>query len=200
LSYDLIHAPTGRILAQETIQRDHEGRFTEESGSGTVIEEVARRLAMECGSELVRQITAHPESVDIALAGSSWPSAGAGLVSDGNRAAAVGDWKNAVDLWHAALEEGPANHAAMYNLGVAFERAADHEGAVHWYSKAVAEKEAPQYQLALTRAEEGLQQHHLAQVQVRRTRRAHYPPAGPPPTDPGNLLGRPAHPQSGWYR
>jgi hypothetical protein len=200
LSYDLIHVPTGRILAQQTIRRDHVGEFTDELGASLVIEEVARRLAMECGSELVRQITAHPESVEILLAGSSWPASGAGLVSDGNQAAAVGDWKNAVDFWHAALKEGPTNHAAMYNLGVAFERAADHEGAVHWYSKAVAEKEAKQYQQALARAEAGLQQYHLAQVQVRRPRRGQVLPAGSSPADPGNLLGRPADSQGGWYR
>ncbi len=200
LSYDLIHVPTGRILAQRSITKSYEGESADTDDVSAVTEEVARRLAMECGSALVAEITAHPESFEVSLASSSWPSGGAAQVVEGNQSAEDGDWTKAIDHWHAALKETPENHAAMYNLGIAFERAADHEGAAHWYSKAVAQKDSERYQLALDRVEQGGEEFRLAQVQVARQRRGHFYPGVAPPGDPHGLLGQPADSRSLGYR
>jgi tetratricopeptide (TPR) repeat protein len=200
LSYDLIHVPTGRILAQQSITRNYEGEYTDTNDVSTVTEEVARRLAMECGSALVAEITAHPESFEVSLASSAWPSGGAAQVSEGNEAAENGDWTKAIDHWHAALKETPENHAAMYNLGIAFERAADHEGAAHWYSKAVVQKDSERYQRALARVDQGREEFRLAQVQVARQRRGYFYPSVTPSSNTHGLLGQPTDTRSLGYR
>lgn len=200
LNYDLIHVPSGQLLATDTITRTVDGGLGDDAPAAAVVEEVARRLALECGSELVAHITAHPESFEVELAGSSWPSGGASEVSDGNQAAANGDWKAAMDHWHTALDEAPDNHAAMYNLGVAFEHFADHEGAVYWYGKAVNEKDKDEYRAALDRADEGRRGHHLAQVQIARQRAGYFHPSGSPFGDPRNLTRQPTYGPGLGYR
>ncbi len=171
LSYDLIHVPTGRILAQQTIVREYQGELAESDGRDSMTDQVAQRLVRECTDEMVADITAHPETFEVTLADGSWGEAGSADVERGNEAAEDGEWREAIDHWHAALQANPQSHAAMYNLGVAFEQAADMEGAAGWYAKAAAENDQGRYQDALNRLEAGRQPFLLAQSQVWRTRR-----------------------------
>jgi hypothetical protein len=170
LSYDLIHVPTGQILAQRSIVREYQGEVSDAENANNTPEKVALRLVGECTSAMVEDITAHPETFEVALADASWGDDAASEMDQGNEAAAAGNWREAIDRWHAALETNPECHAAMYNLGVAFEQAGDLDGAVGWYAQAVAKKDEVRYQNALVRTEAGREPYRLAQRQAWRQR------------------------------
>ncbi len=170
LSYDLIHVPTGRRLAQRSITRQYDGELAETDGGNSSAAQVADGLVRECVAELVADITACPESFEVALAKGSWGDEGQAEIGRGNDAAETGNWRVAIDHWHAALQANPESHAAMYNLGLAFEQAGDLDGAQMWYRKALAQKDRDAYQLAVDRVGRDAEPFRMAQWQVWRPR------------------------------
>lgn len=65
-----------------------------------------------------------------------------------------GDWKGALESWQAVVASNPANHAAYYNIGVAFEALKNYSSAMPVYQQAVSLSDRKQYKKAVLRLEE----------------------------------------------
>jgi hypothetical protein len=175
LAIRLIDARTGKALFDDRAAESYTGELTDDRVGPTSEEKVMRRLVAASAAKAAAKITPHEVSVDVKLATATF-GAGAAALRAGNRLARAGAWQPAMEQWQSALAENPQSHAAMYNLGLAYESVRDFQRAGQMYASAaeIADKEL--YREAMDRAERNDRQFRLAvaQIQQRRT-----PPAQP---------------------
>ena len=74
------------------------------------------------------------------------------LVKNGNKLAEVGDYREAIEVYLRAIDMEPADHEAMFNTGVMYEKLRQLDKAIVYYNKAIKIEPASKYYRARKRA------------------------------------------------
>ncbi|MBI5299554.1 MAG: tetratricopeptide repeat protein [Deltaproteobacteria bacterium] len=77
-----------------------------------------------------------------------------------------GDWKGALESWQAVAASNPANHAAYYNIGVAFEALKNYSASILAYQKAVSLSDRKQYKKAVLRLKDVIKENERLKNQL----------------------------------
>lgn len=78
-----------------------------------------------------------------------------------------GNWAEAVESWKGVIQSDDTNHAAHYNLGVAYEALKNYPAALSSYQKALTYSSRGMYQKALDRIKEVMEEDQRLQRQLR---------------------------------
>ena len=151
LSFRLIDVQTGSIIA--TRETSHSYKRSVKSGEGTLPpkQAILNRLAHQCIDDFVRMLAPHTVTIRTQFA------RGDDEVNRGIEFAKNDLWDKAQQVWEAVVRKDPTNHAAWYNLGLAFEALGDYESAERAYDRAVTLKQKKLYFKALKRIRQSIQ-------------------------------------------
>lgn len=146
VSFRLVDVETGKIRATKI--QTHSTKATVVSGEGDLptAEEMLHGLLEQCVDEFVSLLTPHFVEIQARFARSDE------AVNRGIELAKNGLWDKAQAVWEAVVRENPQNHAAWYNLGLAYEAQGRFGRAVRAYNQAVNLKAKKMYMKALQRA------------------------------------------------
>lgn len=196
VQYYIVDVRTRTIRAQQRITR-----MEREEGLGqddAMTKRIVDKLVRKCSAEMVQQITAGSDLVEVELARVNLGK-GSGYIRDGNRLAAKGNWKQAAEKYLSALEVNPGSHEAIYNIGLAAEAQGRFDEAKSMFARAIRQSDEPLYRLAEARVDKTSQSFHLAQQQTRQRPRSLFEPGdrygnrrvGPPARHFGNVNSHP---------
>lgn len=118
LSFQLLDVHTGVVRAARVTSHSMQGQIVNGEGSLPARERSMTELLDACANDIVTQISPHMVPVTVSLAGSRF-GPGSRSVRQGNARARAGDWAGAEQVWKAALEQDPDEHAALHNLAIA---------------------------------------------------------------------------------
>jgi len=158
----LLNARTGARLSSQTYRKTSssyaqgEGRARSMDSDTYLLE----KLAAEIARDVVRDLVPHAQQEKIALAEDK-------ACVEGLKRARQGDWAGARSAWEQVVAADPANHAALYNMGVAAEIAQRYEEAREYYAKAAAIERKDLYTKALARVEQRLRQQRQLNEQLK---------------------------------
>jgi tetratricopeptide (TPR) repeat protein len=113
--------------------------------------EMLGRLTRKIAKRIVDDMVPRPVEEKIALAGCD-------ACKDGIKLAKEGDWSGAMGSWQAVVASDPANHAALYNLGVASEVQGNYGAAADYYLQAMELDGKKMYRKAWQRANERIEE------------------------------------------
>ena len=165
LQYELINARTGAMLDQNVITSDtYQGELRSHGTGNSSQEMVFAGLTRQATNRLAQRLAPHTTEIQVLLAGKSL-GRGMNQIHRGNKAAQVGNWDKAADQWTAALEDDSTNHAAWYNLGLAFEAMHQYARARQAFEHALRIHDRSLYRKGLERSEQAAIQYHLAIAQ-----------------------------------
>lgn len=113
--------------------------------------EMLGKLARKIAKRIANDMVPRPVEEKISLASDD-------ACKDGVRLARDGDWAGATSSWQAVVATDPANHAALYNLGVASEVRGNYDAAADYYLRAMELDGKKLYQKAWKRASERVEE------------------------------------------
>ncbi len=154
ISFQLLDARTGKILAAKAISHDYAGQVTNGDGQLPVRDQLLSQLMNRCADDVLAMLAPHPVPADAPLA-TVWWADEASDIRSGNAAAQKGDWESAALHYETALKLNPRSHAAMHNLAVAHEARRNYREASRLVEKAIAAGNATMYRTARNRIELG---------------------------------------------
>ncbi len=121
---------------------------------------VLEKLASQIAREVVRDLVPRAVQEKITLADDK-------ACAEGLKRARQGDWADARTAWERVVAADPANHVALYNIGVAAEIAQHYAEARDYYAKAAAIERKDLYTKALARVEQRLRQQRQLNEQLK---------------------------------
>ncbi len=144
LSVKLIDVQSQQVIAVR--QASHHVTAQQVNGEGNLParERVLTELLTACATDVVSLIAPHYVPADVTLA-RQYYGKGSDNVRRGNELAKQGDWPGAAIAWESAVQDNPANHAALHNLAVAAEARHDFPTAIQSLNKAMASYPATLY-------------------------------------------------------
>ena len=153
VSFRLVDVQTGRIRA--TKLKSHSSKASVVSGEGDLptADAMLQQLLAQCVDEFVILLTPHFVEIRTRFA------RGDEAINRGIELAKNGLWDKAGEVWKGVVRTDPQNHAAWYNLGLAFEAQGRFQQAVQAYDRAVNLKASKLYMKALQRAREEVADH-----------------------------------------
>ena len=101
---------------------------------------ITQEMINECVREFLGKVSPHEVTVSVTLeAGESK------AVKDGNKFASEREYKDAIEMYQAALQEKPNDYGAMYNTGVCYEAMGMLKEAEQYYNMALKHKKESEF-------------------------------------------------------
>lgn len=151
LAFQLIECESGEVLAAQQSSYTETGQMRNGEGYLPARERALTECMHRCARDVVNMITPHEVPLEAKLAGGGFFGKAGGQIRRGNAYASKGEWQTAEQHWRAALQLAPDNHAALYNLGLAYQARSDYVRAEEFFNQALAGKRSSDYSLALAR-------------------------------------------------
>ena len=153
----------GTVLATKVEQENYkkEAVGDEEIAALPLQEEILNQLTDTVIQRLMTRIVPHEVTETRELEFGS-------CVGAGNKAAQVGDWHTAIELYRPCTQKRDEAPAAYYNMGVAYEAGGDYVKAIAMYKKAVALRPCAKFSEALVRARKALADRQRLKARLRR--------------------------------
>lgn len=144
LAVKLIDVQSQQVVAVR--QSSHHVTAQQVNGEGNLParERVLTELLTACAKDVVSLIAPHYVPAEVTLARQFYGK-GSDDVRRGNELAKQGDWAGAAASWEAAVQDNPANHAALHNLALAAEARHDFPAATQNLDKALSSYPAALY-------------------------------------------------------
>jgi hypothetical protein len=161
LSFRLIDVETARIIATRQASHSYSKRVRSGEKPLPPKNEILTNLGIRCVNEFVRVLAPYKVSIQTQFA------KGNGDVNKGIEFAKNELWDKAEEIWQAEVEKDSKNHAAWYNLGLAFEVQGDYLQAQDAYDKALSLKSTKLYISGLKRIRERIEDYRRLQQQLR---------------------------------
>lgn len=153
MAFRLIDTTTGEVRAAKRTSRSFRREMVNEQGRMPAQDEMLGHLLNGCIDEFCSAIAPHDVEQTVLLARASPLQRGAWLVSRGIEKAKQDRWDEAELLWRQASESSPANHAALYNVGIAAEARRDYAQAEEHIRRAIALERRRLYEVGLERVQ-----------------------------------------------
>jgi hypothetical protein len=166
LSFRLIDVETARIIATRQASHSYSKRVRSGEKPLPPKNEILTNLGIRCVNEFVRVLAPYKVSIQTQFA------KGNGDVNKGIEFAKNELWDKAEEIWQAEVEKDSKNHAAWYNLGLAFEVQGDYLQAQDAYDKALSLKSTKLYISGLKRIRERIEDYRRLQQQLRQQNQA----------------------------
>lgn len=163
IDYYIVDMRSGNVRARQSVIRTQkeEGLASDRRLSDRAVDS----LVKQCAEEMVSQITAGSETIDVQLARVNMGK-GSSYIRDGNKLAGKGKWEEAAEEYIAAVEVNPDSHQAIYNVGLAAEAQGRFGEAEEMYRKAIMKSDESIYRDALARVSNTGNTYQLAQQQI----------------------------------
>lgn len=161
LAFRLVDVNTGQIRASRHVSKSFKKSAVSGEGELPPKEEVLNNLLQQCVDDFVKMLSPHYVEVKTQFA------SGDAEVKEGIRFAKNGLWEDAQRIWEEAVRKNPENHAAWYNLGLAYEAQGNYLEAEKMYQKAVRIKSEKLYLKALKRIKQEIRDYRKLQEQLK---------------------------------
>jgi hypothetical protein len=165
MRFELIDARSGEKIASDQTIESYVGELGGDVQGRYVEHRVMQEMVTKNATQVAAKLAPHKIPTAVELAGDSW--FGSAEVRAGCTLAKAGRWEDAAKVWRMVLDADPNNHAAQYNLGLAYEAQQDLAMSQQMYQAALALSDEDTYRAAADRVASSLEDQRviLAQAQ-----------------------------------
>ncbi len=135
---------TTKTICTVTVTRKYDSKDKKDKErykkQGKNLNAITQNLINECVREFVGKISPHEVTVSVKLEAGESQS-----VKDGNNFASEKEYKDAIDMYIAALQQKPNDYGAMFNIGVCYEAMGMLREAEEYYDMALKHKKETEF-------------------------------------------------------
>jgi len=159
ITYQLVDGRSGIVRCSGEAIHSQRRLYVRQLASGGEQERLLRELMNQCVQDVVNKLVRH-KTTEIQLF-----ATGNEQVQEGIKHVRAGDWSKAQTCWESALARNPDNHAALFNLGLAFKAHLEFDRALECFRRAAGLSPCPLYTSTLEKETLQTRQERLNEIE-----------------------------------
>jgi Flp pilus assembly protein TadD len=160
ITYQLLDARTGAIRTSGESIHTSRRLYLRPLASGGEQDRLLRELSHQCVQDVANKLVRHKVTELVVFARGSEP------VEEGIRQARAGNWNRAQECWEAALARDPNDHAALFDLGLAYRAHLDQERAIECFRRCAEIHASPLYKLMVESEERVAREDRVNEIEL----------------------------------